>query len=131
MFITSFFFFVLIFLTIGEIQQLQELNRKNEVRIVELEKVRDGHNISAMLSICKPETRRSVSELIDRASYDIGHSFNVDSIGLRTKRFDLFSYSQLTRFKSIAAPILKDLLSMFKVSNVCSSCVPPLPSWLT
>ena len=36
-------------------------DEEQKKRIIELEKVRDGHNISAMLFICKPEARGTVS----------------------------------------------------------------------
>ena len=81
-----FFFTILFnFVSIGEIQLLREQLATTQVteatpvvatlplhaedeeqkkKIIELEKVRDGHNISAMLSICKPETRGTVSEAV-------------------------------------------------------------------
>ncbi len=94
---------------------------------MELEKSLDGHNVSAMLSICKPETRKTVSDAVLRFVHETGNTFNVDSIGLRTQKISQLKHSQLARFKMIAAPILMDLLSMFKVGTVCSLCIPLPP----
>ena len=133
-----FFTFLFIFVSIGEIQvprqqlaatqvtdatpvvatlplHAQDEEQKN--KIVELENVRDGHNISAMLSICKPETRGTVSEAVAKFAHESSNAFNVDRIGLRTAQLRQLSYSQLARLKTIAGPILLDLLSMFKVST--------------
>ena len=117
-----FFTFLFIFVSIGEIHlplHAQDEEQKN--KIIELEKVRDGHNISAMLSICKPETRGTVSEAIAKFVNETGNAFNVDSIGLRTTQIQQLGNSQLVRLKTIARLILADLLSMFKVSTLGSA----------
>ena len=54
--------------------QCQQLTQ----RIAELERVQSGHNISAMLCICKPETREKVAVIVERAFKAIGHPFNVE-----------------------------------------------------
>jgi hypothetical protein len=96
-----FFFTILFnFVSIGEIQLLRDqltatqvteatlpLHAEDEEQkktIIELEKVRDEHNISAMLSICKPGTRGTVSKAVAKFVHETGHTFSLDRIGLPT-----------------------------------------------
>jgi hypothetical protein len=70
-------------------------DEEQKKRIIELEKVRDGHNISTMLSICKPETRGTVSEAVAKFVHETGNAFNVDRIGRRTAQIHQLGNSQL------------------------------------